>query len=106
MWGSCTQGALALDQIAAAAIVPARWHGGKQCRRCVLGRDPMRTTRFGIGLLSAMLWTLAGCQTPNTTIKPTLHEEYTLPPADDARFSSPPAFPKETLDINQFKKPP
>jgi hypothetical protein len=66
----------------------------------------MRTTRFGIGLLSATLLSLAGCQTPNTTIKPTLHEEYTLPPADDARFSSPPTFPKETLDINQFKKPP
>jgi hypothetical protein len=59
-----------------------------------------------MALLTAVLISLAGCQTPNTTIKPPLHEEYTLPPADDARFSSPPAYPKETLDINQFKKPP
>jgi hypothetical protein len=47
---------------------------------------------------------LAGCQTPNTTIKPPLHEQYIVPPSDDARFSSPPAYPKDTLDINQFNK--
>ena len=65
----------------------------------------MRGTRVGMGVLGAALLALAGCQTPNTTIKPTLHEEYTLPPSDDARFSSPPTFPKEVMD-NQFKKQP
>jgi hypothetical protein len=57
-------------------------------------------------LLSATLVILAGCQTPNTTIKPPLHEEYTVPPSEDPRFSSPPAYPKDTLDINQFNKKP
>ena len=64
----------------------------------------MRTKRIGAGLLSAALLSLAACQTPNTTIKPPLHEQYTLPPSDDARFSSPPNYPKETLDSSQFKK--
>jgi len=64
----------------------------------------MRWTRVGMGLLSAAVLGLAGCQTANTTIKPPLHEEYTLPPADDSRFSSPPAYPKETLDSSQFNK--
>jgi hypothetical protein len=39
-------------------------------------------------------------------IKPPLHEEYVLPPSDDARFSSPPTFPKETLDSGMMKKEP
>lgn len=60
--------------------------------------------RVGAGLLSATLVILAGCQTSNTTIKPPLHEQYILPPSDDPRFSSPPAYPKDTLDINQFNK--
>jgi hypothetical protein len=64
----------------------------------------MRRRRVGLGLLSATLLTLAGCQTPNTTIKPPLHEEYTLPPADDSRFSSPPNYPKEAIDNNPLKK--
>jgi hypothetical protein len=64
----------------------------------------MRTKRVGLGILSAALLSLAGCQAPNTTIKPPLHEEYILPPAEDSRFSSPPTFPKETLDSSLFKK--
>jgi hypothetical protein len=66
----------------------------------------MRRVRVGMALrlLSAVALVLAGCQTQNTTIKPPLHEEYTIPPADDSRFSSPPTYPKETMDSNQFKK--
>ncbi len=64
----------------------------------------MRRLRIGIGILSATMLGLAGCQTQNTTIKPPLHEEYTVPPTDDSRFSSPPTYPKETLDSGQFKK--
>jgi hypothetical protein len=33
-----------------------------------------------------------------------LHEQYILPPSDDPRFSSPPAYPKDTLDTGQFNK--
>ena len=65
----------------------------------------MRGRRVGLGVLSATLLALAACQTPNTTIKPPLHEEYTLPPSDDPRFSQPPNYPKETLDSGQIKKP-
>ena len=66
----------------------------------------MRRARVGRGLrlLSAVVLASAGCQTQNTTIKPPLHEEYTIPPADDSRFSSPPTYPKETMDSSQFKK--
>ena len=64
----------------------------------------MRGARVGMGLLAATLLSFAGCQTANTTIKPPLHEEYTLPPSDDSRFSSPPAYPKEAVDNSQFKK--
>ena len=65
----------------------------------------MRVTRVGMGLLVVTLLSGSGCQTTlNTTIKPPLHEEYTLPPSDDSRFSSPPTYPKEALDNSQFKK--
>jgi hypothetical protein len=59
---------------------------------------------MAVRLFSAVALGLAGCQTQNTTIKPPLHEQYTIPPADDSRFSSPPTYPKETLDSSQFKK--
>jgi hypothetical protein len=48
---------------------------------------------FGVALLA---W--VGCRAPEPNIKPPLHEEYNLPPAEDARFSSPIAYPKETMN--------
>jgi hypothetical protein len=66
----------------------------------------MRGTRVGMSLLVATLLSGSACQTANTTIKPPLHEEYTLPPSDDSRFSSPPTYPKEALDNNELKKQP
>jgi len=39
-----------------------------------------------------------GCTPPGPNLKSPVVEQYTLPPADDARFSSPPAYPKETLN--------
>jgi hypothetical protein len=57
-----------------------------------------RTRWLGIALLG-----LAGCHGPDQ-LKPPLHEEYVLPPAADARYSSPPTYPKEVLDADQFKK--
>ena len=55
----------------------------------------MRRMRWlGIALL-----VLVGCEsTDNTHLKPPLREEYNLPPGDDARFSSPITYPKETLN--------
>lgn len=47
---------------------------------------------------------LAGCHAPDPPLKPTLREEYILPPGDDSRFSLPPTFPKETLDSGSPKK--
>jgi hypothetical protein len=64
----------------------------------------MRRVRFSMRWLGAALLALAGCQTTDTNLKPKVPEEYTVPPADDARFSSPPAFPKETLDSGMLKK--
>jgi hypothetical protein len=55
----------------------------------------MRRTRW----LAIALLALVGCQSSdNKHIKPPLQEEYNLPPADDARFSSPVAYPKDTLN--------
>ena len=48
----------------------------------------------GLGVL--LLLAILGCRPTESRIKPPpLREEYTLPPADDARFSAPPVFPKE-----------
>jgi hypothetical protein len=48
------------------------------------------------GWLGAVLLALLGCQPTETRIQPPpLHEEYRLPPDDDARFARPPEFPKE-----------
>ncbi len=54
--------------------------------------------------LSVGILLLAGCQTPTPNLKPKMTPEYVLPPTDDARFSSPPSYPKEMLDTGQFKK--
>jgi hypothetical protein len=50
--------------------------------------------------LGIALLVLAGCEsTDYSHIKPPLREEYNLPPTDDARFSSPITYPKETLNV-------
>jgi hypothetical protein len=41
---------------------------------------------------------IVGCTPPGPNLKAPMPEQYTLPPADDARFSSPPSYPKETLN--------
>jgi hypothetical protein len=64
----------------------------------------MRRTRGGICCLAAAIVAWAGCHTADSSLKPPLHEEYILPPTDDARFSSPPTYPKDSLDNAQFKK--
>jgi hypothetical protein len=54
--------------------------------------------------LGAALLIVIGCQNTEPSLKPKLKREYVVPPADDSRFSSPPTYPKETLDTGQFKK--
>ena len=63
----------------------------------------MRSSRRGWRWVGAFLLALSGCHT-DPPLKPDLPEEYRLPPSDDSRFSSPPAYPKETLDSGTFKK--
>ena len=61
--------------------------------------------KWRIGISFSIGWLLlAGCQAPNPLQKPKMNPEYVLPPTDDARFSSPPTYPKEMLDTGQFKK--
>jgi hypothetical protein len=68
-----------------------------------MGREPMRGTRIGLRWLSVLLLCLAGCHT-DPPIKPTLPDEWNLPPEADARYSSPPNYPKDALDSGQFQK--
>jgi hypothetical protein len=56
------------------------------------------------------LFVAGGCWTTSWTTKPNLKppphpEEYTVPPADDARFSAPIEYPKGTLNQDMIKKP-
>ena len=54
--------------------------------------------------LSFAIIGLAGCGTTQTVIKPPKHpEEFVVPPSDDARFSSVPAYPKGTLNNDLIK---
>src|SRR5262249_37608945 len=97
---------VALDRSPSGCIVraPVAWGTNVTGMRTAKGRDSMRARRVGTYLLGTILLSLPACETPNPPIKPPLHEEYTLPPVEDSRFSLPPTYPKETLDNNQFKK--
>lgn len=65
----------------------------------------MRRTWVGIHGLAAVLLSLLGCQhAPEANLKPPLQEDYHLPPADDARFSQPIAYPKESLNADRLKR--
>jgi hypothetical protein len=41
---------------------------------------------------------VVGCTPPGPNLKTPIPEQYTLPPVDDARFSNPPSYPKDTLN--------
>jgi hypothetical protein len=57
---------------------------------------------FGLG---AALLCLTGCWETEANLRPPKQpEEYRLPPEDDARFSSPPSYPKGTLNQDYIKK--
>lgn len=64
----------------------------------------MRRTWIGMHCLGFGLLVLVGCAaTESHGVKPPLREEYNLPPAEDGRFSTPIAYPKETLN-NPIKR--
>src|SRR5438045_1799101 len=47
----------------------------------------------------------AGCATSGPNLKTPMPERFALPPADDARFSEPISYPKDTLNQDQVIKP-
>ena len=59
--------------------------------------------RGGLCGLGTLLLFVAGCASSEPNIKPTLPEQYALPPGDDPRFSTPIAYPKETLFRDRIK---
>src|SRR4051794_20940876 len=48
---------------------------------------------------------LSGCATSAPSLKTPMPERFALPPADDARFSEPISYPKDTLNQDQVIKP-
>ncbi len=64
----------------------------------------MRRTWLGMLGFTAVLFGWVGCQSPEPTLKPKLEERWVLPPSDDTRFSTPPAYPKEVLDSGSIKR--
>src|SRR5262249_24191230 len=60
----------------------------------------------GLGLLLAALGCLTGCKpTTNQLRPPKPPEEYAIPPEDEARFSQPPEYPKDTLNKDNLIRP-
>jgi hypothetical protein len=48
---------------------------------------------------------MAGCESPKNQIKPPMPPEtLAVPPADEARYSSPPAYPRDSLNQPHWKK--
>jgi hypothetical protein len=68
----------------------------------------MRRDGNGLRWLGAALFCLAGCWTTKPEYRPPKHpEEFVAPPSGDARFSQPPAYPKQLLNNpDLFKKEP
>ena len=51
----------------------------------------------------ALLGGLVGCGSTGPNLRTPMPEQYVLPPADDARFSQPVSYPKETLNQEPIK---
>ena len=52
---------------------------------------------------AALFGGLAGCGSTGPNLKTPVPEQFNLPPADDARFSQPVSYPKETLNQEPVK---
>jgi hypothetical protein len=65
----------------------------------------MRRTRDTLGLLFLLLVGLHGCALPDGEVKPPRPpEEFRAPPDNDARYSRPIEYPKETMDQDMLLK--
>jgi hypothetical protein len=61
---------------------------------------------MSIGLLVAALVGLPGCQSSYNHLRPPkAPEDYTPPPKEDARFSQPVEYPKNTLNSDNLIRP-
>jgi hypothetical protein len=52
---------------------------------------------------ATLLGSLISCSTSGPNVRTPMQEQYVLPPADDARFSQPVSYPKETLNQDTVK---
>jgi hypothetical protein len=70
------------------------------------GAFEMGTRRLrGFGLMAALGGAL-GCSTSNgPNLRTPVPEQYTLPPADDSRFTQPISYPKDVLNQEPIKAP-
>ncbi len=64
----------------------------------------MRTAWIALVVSLAAGAGMPGCATTQSELKPNLPEEFVLPPENDARFSNPQSFPKETLNTGPVKR--
>lgn len=64
----------------------------------------MRKSCGGMWVLAIVLLASTGCKTQTIITRPPLQEVYALPPQDDPRFSSPPQYPKDSLNQGNVKK--
>ncbi|MFO0809450.1 MAG: hypothetical protein U0746_12560 [Gemmataceae bacterium] len=55
-----------------------------------------------LGIASAIVG-FVGCSGPGISLRTPMPEQYVMPPADDPRFSSPPEYPRETLNQQTIK---
>jgi hypothetical protein len=60
---------------------------------------------MGMGVLTAALLALTGCQKDAYLRPPKPPEVLMAPPAEELRFSQPPEYPKSVLNEDRIKKP-
>ena len=53
--------------------------------------------------IAARFGDLIGCGSTGQNVRTPMPEQFNLPPADDARFSQPVSYPKETLNQETIK---
>lgn len=68
------------------------------------GEKTVRGAKSLVGTCFVIVASMLGCQTTQSELKPNLPAEFVLPPENDARFSSSPTFPKETLNTGPAKR--
>src|SRR4051794_9568537 len=76
---------------------------GSQSGGCA-GAAAMRTNCLRTVGVAVVFGSALGCSsTSGPSLRTPMPEQYTLPPADDARFTQPPNYPKEVLNQEPIK---